>query len=103
MLDRVKALTAMRKQHAVLRHGSLDAPLLLDQNVIVLSRADRGAQALVAMNNGLAARTVTVALPPGFKAGDWTDALDGARFDADGRSLTLSIPALSGRVLLATQ
>lgn len=103
LLAKVKALTALRKQHPVLRHGSLDAPLLLDENVIVLARADGPAQALVAMNNATEAKTVTVTLPPGFRAGAWVDALDQARFSADGRRLTFSVPALFGRVLLARQ
>ena len=37
LLVRFKQLTALRHQHAVLRRGSLEAPLLVDDHVMVLA------------------------------------------------------------------
>lgn len=99
-LKRVKALTAMRKNNPVLRHGTLGAPLHLDENVIVLARADGRTKALVAMNNATVAKTVTVTLPDGFHSGAYADLLDRASFNARQRTITFTVPPLFGRVLV---
>ncbi len=100
LLKRFKQLTAMRKNNPVLRHGTLDAPLLLDEHVIVVARSDGEARALVAMNNATVPKTVTVALPPGFTSGRYTDVLDRTSVNAAGRSITFTVPPLFGRVLV---
>lgn len=99
-LKRFKALTQMRKNNPVLRHGTLDAPILLDEHVIVLARTDGKSNALVAMNNATVPKTVTVALPKEFNSGAYTDLLDHASVNAAGRSITFTIPPLFGRVLM---
>ena len=108
LLADFKQLLALRQQHPVLRRGTLLAPLLVDDQVIVLARqlaptvATQATWAITATNNSDTARTVTVALPPGLPAGSrFTDALDGADLDAAGGRLTLTVPALFGRVLIA--
>jgi len=115
LLADFKRLIALRQQHPVLRRGTLLAPLLVDDWVIVLARrlataAGSGPAAgltgatwaITATNNSDVARTVTVALPPGLPAGSrFTDALGGADLAAAGGRLTLTVPALFGRVLLA--
>jgi len=102
MLADFKAMTAMRKQYPVLRHGSLAAPLLLDENVIVLARKDGASEAIVATNNAEVARTVSVALPAGFKARSFGDALDkSVSAKAEGGKLTIMLPPLSGRALIS--
>jgi len=101
MLAYFQQLTSLRKQHAVLRHGSFGAPLLLDDNVIVLARKDGKSEALTATNNALVARTVTVSLPAGFSARHFADALDGATLKASGSKLSITLPPLSGRVLIS--
>jgi len=101
MLAYFTQLTALRQQHAVLRHGSIGAPLLLDDNVIVLARQDGTSEAITATNNALEARTVNVSLPAGFKARQLVDGLNGAQFHVKGGKLTLTLPPLSGCVLLS--
>lgn len=102
MLAFVKQMTALRKQHAILRHGSIGAPLHLDDNVIVLARKDGKREALTATNNATVSRTVTVRLPSGFTARRFADALDAsaATVGADGK-LTFTLAPLSGRLLVA--
>ena len=100
LLKRFKTLTTLRKNNPVLRHGTLDAPLLLDEHLIVFSRIDGNTRALVAMNNATVARTVTITLPPGFKPGAYSDLLDHTLFNAHGDTLTFTVPPLFGRVLL---
>lgn len=101
LLEDVRRLTRMRREHAVLRHGSIAAPLHLDANVIVLLRQDGPRWALSATNNATRPRRVSVALPAALRRAEFRDALSGARLrpGADGR-LTMEIPALFGRVLL---
>jgi glycosidase len=101
LLEKFKALTAMRKNNPVLRHGTLGAPIRLDEHLIVLARIDHDAKALVAMNNATVAQTVTITLPPGFNASAYTDALDHTSFNATEHTLTFTIPPLFGRVLLS--
>lgn len=102
-------LIALRHAQPVLRRGTLDAPLVLDDHAIVwLRRLPAGAAApegaarwaLVALNNAGQPREVSLTLPADAPAA-WRDALQdgGAQRAADG-SLSLTLPALGGRVLL---
>ena len=100
LLADVKALIAMRAAHPVLRHGSIDAPLLLDDHVVVLARRDGGTWAITATNNAATATTVTVTLPAGAPAGPYTNPLDGSTATAQDGRLTLHIPALFGAVVI---
>ncbi|RZU01994.1 glycoside hydrolase family 13 protein [Rivibacter subsaxonicus] len=97
----VKRLLAMRKAHPVLRHGSLDAPLLLDEHLIVLAREQAGAFAISATNNAGNARTASVRLPPAMAGRSFVDVLSGAVVQAEGQTLSFSVPPLFGRVLIA--
>ena len=100
LLAEFKRLIKLRNDNPVLRRGSIDAPLLLDDHVIVLYRQMADKIAISASNNADTAHSVTVSLPAKAKTGSFTDALTGARVQAvDGR-LTFSIPALSGTLLL---
>jgi cyclomaltodextrinase len=102
LLADVKALIAMRRAHPVLRHGSIEAPLLVDQHVVVLARRDGANWAICATNNAATARSVEVSLPAGAPDGVYTDALDGSTARAEGGRLRLRIPALFGTVMLAS-
>ena len=101
LLEEVKRLTRLRREHAVLRHGTIDAPLLLDAHSIVLARQLGTQWALSATNNDGRPRRITLALPPALRgAGEFVDALSGERLKPQDGQLTLEIPALYGRVLL---
>lgn len=100
LLADVRALIAMRAAYPVLRHGSIDAPLLLDDHVVVLARRDGGTWAICATNNAAAAITVTVDLPAGAPSGPYVNPLDGSTATAQAGRLTLRIPALFGAVLI---
>jgi hypothetical protein len=88
----------------VLRRGTLLAPLLVDEQVIVLARRLQAAGitswAITATNNGDAPRRVTVLLPTDAPAGLYIDALGGASLQAQGGRLTLDLPAAFGTVLI---
>ena len=100
LLDDFKRLIRLRREHAVLRHGSLSAPLLANEHVIVLARQDGSDWAITATNNSTAPQTVTVQLPAEAAASAWIDALTGAKVLPLNGSVTLTVPALFGRVLL---
>jgi glycosidase len=105
-----KRLIAMRNQHAVLRRGSLEAPVHADKQVIVLlRRLGSGAAAswaLVGLNNATEARSVEVKLPPGVPVAALKDvlgsapALQAVGTASEGR-WRLTLPPLFGRVLVA--
>jgi glycosidase len=105
----VKRLTALRHDHPVLRRGELLAPLLVDDSAIVLARrlaasAGSGAAeawALTASHNGLNPRTITFQLPTPALGRDFVDALTGAAAVVDQGRITLTLPALSGAVLIS--
>ena len=100
LLADVQRLTRLRHALPVLRHGSLDAPLHLDEHVIVLARRDGVRWALTATNNGASDRTLTLTLPEGFDGGELRDALDGSMVPvAAGRRVEVTVPALFGRIL----
>jgi hypothetical protein len=67
-----------------LRHGSFEAPLHLDEHVVVFLRRDGKDIALVAANNAAVEKRVSVTLP-GFK-----------------QALDLAVPPLGGMVMLGS-
>ncbi len=75
LLASFKALTHLRREHAVLRRGALLAPLHVDEHVVVFAREHRGRWALTAANNDATqARSVTFALPAGAPTA-WREAV----------------------------
>lgn len=102
LLADFKRLTALRHATPVLRHGSIGAPLHIDAHVVVLARQDGRQWAITATNNAPQARTVRLRLPAGLaQTGKLRDALGGAELTVRAGELELSVPPLSGRVLLA--
>jgi glycosidase len=94
-------LIALRKEHAALRQGTLEAPLRLDAQVIVLRRRLQGALALALMNNGTKPAHVLL------KASDtgalvFHDALLGVRHDARQADLEVELAPISGTLLLGS-
>ncbi len=101
LLAEYKKLTRLRHAESVLRRGSLDAPIYIDDRVIVLARRDGARWALVAMNNDAAPRTLKVRLPAAIATAHFRDALTGARLAAAAGTLELTVPAMYGSVLLS--
>ena len=98
-----KRIVQLRKQLAVLRHGSMQAPLFADEHVLALLRRDGKTTAITLTNNAEAERTVALQLTADLAGVLCTDVLDGQHFkaEADGR-LTVTAPALFGRILLCS-
>ncbi len=96
-------LIALRKQNTVLRRGTLEAPLHLDDNSIVLLRTLDGALALTATNNATTEKTVTVTLPAPLRTAQWSSALQAPLQVLVDGSIRLTLPALYGGVWLGTQ
>ena len=101
LLAGFKALVKLRTDNAILRRGSLEAPLLLDDHVIVLARHLGNSWAITASNNDLSARTVNVKLPEGCAASTFEDALSHQSLTASGGTLTLVVPPLFGSALIS--
>ncbi|WIT10525.1 glycoside hydrolase family 13 protein [Paucibacter sediminis] len=99
LLAEVQRLTAMRHALPVLRHGSLGAPLYLDEHVIVLLRQDGRHWAITATNNAATPQTITLQLPPALAGATFGDALSQEPIQARQGRLQLTVPALFGRVL----
>jgi len=99
LLADVKRLTGLRREHAVLRHGSIAAPLHLDNHLIVLARQDGPRWALTATNNAPTAQRVKLKLPASLANAQFKDALTGAALQAQGGELELTVPPLFGSVL----
>jgi len=89
----------MRRDHPVLRHGSIDAPAFIDDHVIVLLRRDADRWAVTATNNDTSPHAITVALPADFRAETLVDVRTGSRIKARGGNVTFTVPALFGTVL----
>ncbi|MBK6469946.1 MAG: hypothetical protein IPF94_04165 [Betaproteobacteria bacterium] len=109
LLDEFKKLIRVRNEHAVLRRGSLDAPLHVDAHVVVLVRRLGDSWAITATNNAAVDRAVTLALPKGLQAETLRDLLPRSPGEeiaprplvqrTDGR-IEIEVPALYGRVLV---
>ena len=103
MLEQVRGLTRMRQEHAVLRRGSLDAPLYLDEHLIVLLRRLGDQIAIVVTNNSESEQKLFLELPEDLSEVGLRDVLAGQDFDVEKRRLALKVPALSGRVLVGSR
>lgn len=101
LLAEVKRLIKLRNTNPVLRRGSIDAPLLIDDHVIVLVRQLGDKLAISASNNAETPSTVRFQLAAGVKVDSFTDALTGARVHASQGQLSITIPALFGTLLLS--
>ena len=103
MLEQVRGLTRMRQEHAVLRRGSLEAPLYLDEHLIVLLRRLGDQIAIVVTNNSESEQKLFLELPEDLSEVGLRDVLAGQDFDVEKRRLALKVPALSGRVLVGSR
>jgi glycosidase len=98
LLSFFKRMTQLRHDLPVLRHGTLTAPLHVDDHVVVLARQDGKTAAITATNNGPRARTVRVRLP--FPAERLRDAFDGPDVAVADGTIQLTVPPMLGRVLV---
>jgi len=98
LLAEFKRLTKLRHDLPVLRHGTLSAPLHVDDHVLVLARQDGEAWAVTATNNSTTTRTVTVRLP--FAAEALSDPLGGKPVTVTNGAIELTVPPLFGRVFV---
>jgi glycosidase len=100
LLADFKALVRLRRDNPVLRRGSLQAPLLINDHLIVQARQLGPTWAIIASKNDLGAQSVTVALPDGCAATTFVDALSHQTVKTDGNKLTLVVPSLFGTALV---
>ncbi|MGE4072022.1 MAG: alpha-amylase family glycosyl hydrolase [Lysobacterales bacterium] len=103
MLAQVQTLTRMRREHAVLSRGSLEAPLYLDEHLIVLLRRLGDQVAIVVTNNSESAQALNLPVPPELADIGLHDVVGGQHFEVLGGHLQLSVPALSGMVLVGSR
>ena len=101
LLADYKTLIKLRKDHSVLRHGSLDAPVYIDDHVIVLVRRDGANVAITATNNDRVPRAVNVPLPKDLRDTRLTDALSGKHIHPHDGVVEMTVPAMYGVVLLS--
>ncbi len=101
LLADVKALTQMRHEHAVLRRGSISAPIHLGANVVVLARQLNDNWAITAMNNAETEKIVRIKLPSDCKAERFVDALTQRDIRVVDGSIELRIPPLFGSALIS--
>ncbi len=100
LLAEYKKLIQLRKDYAVLRHGSIDAPLFIDKNIIVLLREDKNSFAITAMNNASTPSTISIPLPKHLKAVSLTDVFSREKFAVKDGKININIPAQYGTVLI---
>lgn len=99
LLADYKKLTKLRRDHLILRHGTLSAPAYIDDHVVVLIRHDFSDWAITATNNDAVPHTVRVSLPATLQGAGFVDALDGSVLAEAGGAIEFEVPAHFGRVL----
>jgi glycosidase len=100
LLADYRKLIKLRKDHPVLRHGSIDAPAYIDDHVIVLIRRDGAQWAITATNNDREAHSVSIPLPAAAQSLKLQNVLTGASVGVAAGSIQLHVPALFGTVLV---
>ncbi len=98
LLADYRKLIQLRREHAILRHGSLDAPAYLDEHVIVLLRRDGTRWTITALNNDTKPHRVSIAVPA--QRARLRDALNGGIVDVTQGEAAFEVPAMSGAVLI---
>jgi glycosidase len=99
LLADVKKLTQLRRDHAVLRRGSIEAPLLVNDHVIVLLRQLGDSVAITALNNATSPSTIEVKLPAHLGKLAFVDALSEQGIETVNGKLQLTVPAQFGVVI----
>jgi glycosidase len=102
MLAEFKRLIKMRHDNAVLRRGTIAAPLHLDDHTIVLQRELGTTVAITATNNAAAAQSIEVKLPPHLVHYRFMDALTGQTVAVKQGRLPLKMAPVYGVVLIGT-
>ena len=100
LLAAFKKLIKLRHDHPVLRRGSLEAPLFVDDQVIVLLRRHQDQVALVAMSNAQVPRTVDVLLPADLRSRALRAAHGTAGVSQVPGGVTVKLPAMGAAVWL---
>lgn len=100
LLAEFKKLIQLRKDHPVLRRGSIEAPLVLDEHVIVLIRQSEEGAAITATNNSPTAQTVSIQLPDTLSKKIFTDVFSKETVMAADGKISITVPAQYGTVLI---
>ncbi len=101
LLSEFKQLISLRNDNAILRRGSIDAPVYLDDHLIVLLREYQGHYALTAFNNSTQEQQVSLTLNElsNLALEDFVGE-NSVTVDNTG-NVTLTVPALYGTVLIS--
>jgi cyclomaltodextrinase / maltogenic alpha-amylase / neopullulanase len=100
LLREFKSLIKLRADNPVLRHGTLEAPLLLTEHVIALVRHDEAKFALTITNNAQTEQSVDIELPDYCHATALVDARTGAQIRVSHQKIHVNVPPLYGRLLI---
>ena len=100
LLADFKSLIKMRNAHPVLRHGSIEAPLVLDENVIVLLRQIGDQSAITATNNSDREKHLSVSLPPSLRPTVFAEAHTGKKIVAADGKIAIVVPPMFGVALI---
>ena len=98
--DEFRHLLSLRQKQPALRQGTLLAPLLQTDHLLVLARQHGQGSArqwaLLAFNNAPEPRTVTLDLPPGLRQARLARWWGEGTLQPDAGRVTLTVPGLSG-------
>ncbi len=102
LLADFKALVKIRNDHPVLRRGSLDAPIFIDANVVVLARNLDNQWAITATNNSPVEKNITITLPNPVMTATFMDVRTGKKINSISGTLQWIVPSMFGTVLVTT-
>ena len=101
LLADYKRLIRLRNEQPVLRQGSIDAPIFIDDHVIALVRRGAGKWAITTTNNDSVAHQAKIKLPHDMSGMRFTELLSGAAAQAADGMLDIEVPPLFGGVWIA--
>lgn len=99
LLAQFRRLIKLRNDYSVLRRGTMEAPLHLDDHLIVLVRREGAKTALTATNNSEEEREIQLKLPAGLAGQELLDAFTGMNIEQTQDIIRLRVPPLYGLVL----
>lgn len=99
LLEDFRKLIQLRRDHAILRQGTISAPVYLDDSVIILLRELEGRLAITATSNALETRVVLVPLPSLGRRSFTDVSSNNVVFMKDGH-IEITVPPLAGVTLI---
>ncbi len=98
MLDDVRSIVNIRKNHSALRHGDF-LTLAADENIYAYIRSDMNERVLVVLNKNETTQNIVLQLPAAYRIKSVTDLINKEKINVADGKLSVSVKGVGYRIL----